>query len=309
VTEAGNLRRPAAESARVTNVELFFDLVYVFAITQLSDFLRTHLSATGALKTGLLLVMVWNVWVYTTWTTNWLDPDRKPVRLLLLGLMPASLVMSVAIPDAFGTRGLAVGVTYALMQVGRSVFSVVALRRDPLGRNFQRVLAWCIVSGALATAGGVASGHARVALWTAAVGVDLLGGVVGFWAFGLGRSTTTDWTIEGGHFAERCQAFLLIALGESLIVIGTTLSRLRHVGGPEVGAFVVAFAGALALWWVYFDRSAGAAGRVIERSSDPGRLGRSAYHMVHPVMVAGIIVTAAAALLRRLPTAHLLGEE
>lgn len=94
MTRAGHLRRPASENARVTSVELFFDLVYVFTITQLSGFLRTHLNAAGALKTGLLLIMVWHVWVYTTWTTNWLDPDRKPVRLLLLGLMPASLVGS-----------------------------------------------------------------------------------------------------------------------------------------------------------------------------------------------------------------------
>jgi low temperature requirement protein LtrA len=278
----------------VTNVELFFDLVYVFAITQLSGFLRVHLNATGALKTTLLLVMVWFVWVYTVWLTNWLDPDRKPVRLLLLALMPACLVMSVAIPGAFGARGLAVGATYAVLQIGRSIFAVFALRGDRLRVNFERALAWCALSGVLAVAGGVVAGDARVALWTGAVGVDLLGGAVGFWTPGLGRSATADWTIDGGHFAERCQAFILIALGESVIVIGTTLSRLHHIGASEVGAFVAAFAGALALWWVYFDRSADEAAQVVAASSDPGRLGRSAYHFIHPIMVAGVIVTAAA---------------
>jgi low temperature requirement protein LtrA len=131
-------------------------------------------------------------------------------------------------------------------------------------------------------------------LWAAAVGVDLAGGAAGFYTPGLGRSTTHDWTIEGGHFAERCQAFVLIALGESLVVTGAALSGLAQVGGAEIVAFVVALVGAAGLWWLYFDRSAGAAARIIAASPDPGSLGRSAYHFIHPVMVAGIIVVAAA---------------
>src|SRR6266704_5774246 len=164
--------------------------------------------------------MVWQLWVYTTWVTNWLNPERIAVRLLLLGLTGASLVMSAALPGAFSSRGLAVGGTYAVMQIGRSVFAVIVLRGRDLQRNFQRILCWCLASGALAVAGGIAAGGARGALWVAAVGVDLLGGIVGFYTPGLGRSTTHEWTIEGGHFAERCQAFVLIALGESIVVIG-----------------------------------------------------------------------------------------
>jgi low temperature requirement protein LtrA len=101
----GNLRRPVGGSARVTNVELFFDLVYVFAVTQLSHYLIDHPTVGGALQALLLLSMVWLVWAYTTWVTNWLDPDRIPVRLMLLGLALASLVMSAALPAAFGGRG------------------------------------------------------------------------------------------------------------------------------------------------------------------------------------------------------------
>jgi low temperature requirement protein LtrA len=112
-----NLMRPRAGSERVTNVELFFDLVYVFAVTQLSQYLLNHRSPGGWLRTGLLLTMVWLVWAYTTWVTNWLDPERIPVRLLLLALVPASLVMSAALPYAFGAGGLAVGGAYAAMQM------------------------------------------------------------------------------------------------------------------------------------------------------------------------------------------------
>jgi low temperature requirement protein LtrA len=286
--------RARTGSERVTNVELFFDLVYVFAVTQISHYLLAHPTVTGALRAGLLLTMIWLVWAYTTWVTNWLDPERIAVRLLLLGLAGASLVMSAALPDAFSARGLAVGVAYAVMQIGRSAFAVVALRGRPLQRNFQRILAWCLVSGLLAVLGGLAAPDARAALWVAAVGVDLVGGAVGFYTPGLGRSTTQDWTIEGGHLAERCQGFILIALGESIVVIGASLSGLAHVTGPEVAAFGVALAGSAGLWWLYFDRSADEAARVIAASDDPGRLGRSAYHDIHPVMVGGIIVSAAA---------------
>jgi low temperature requirement protein LtrA len=296
VTQAGqlNLMRQPATAGQVTNIELFFDLVYVFAVTQLSHYLLAHQSLTGALRTGLLLIMVWTLWVYTTWVTNWLDPGRIAVRLLLLGLVGASLVMSAALPGAFGARGLAVGAAYAVMQIGRSVFTVLALPKGQLQRNFQRILCWCLVSGSLALAGGFAGGNARTALWLAAVGVDMIGGAVGFYTPGLGRSVTREWTIEGGHFAERCQAFVLIALGESIVVIGATLADLAHIGIAEIAAFAVALTGSAGLWWLYFDRSAEQAERIIAASDDPGRLGRSAYHFIHPIMIAGIIVGAAA---------------
>ncbi|MCW2910519.1 MAG: hypothetical protein JWL68_5308 [Actinomycetia bacterium] len=289
----GNLLRPQGASARVTNVELFFDLVYVFAVTQLSHYLIDHRTAGGALQALLLLGMVWLVWAYTTWVTNWLDPERIPVRLMLLGLALVSLVMSAALPFAFAGRGLAVGGAYALMQIGRSGFAVAGLRGQRLQRNFQRILAWCLVSGAFAVAGGLVGGRARELLWLAAVTVDVLGGLAGFYTPGLGRSETRDWTIEGNHFAERCQAFILIALGESIVVIGAALSALPAVTAPEIIAFLAAFSTSVGLWWLYFHRSAEESAQVIASSADPGRLGRSAYHLIHPVMVAGIIVVAA----------------
>ncbi|HEV3291925.1 MAG TPA: low temperature requirement protein A [Streptosporangiaceae bacterium] len=290
------LLRPRQGAERVTNVELFFDLVYVFAVTQLSHHLLARPTIAGALQTALLLAMVWQIWAYTTWLTNWLDPQRIPVRLLLIALALVALVMWAALPEAFSTRGLIIGAGYAITQIGRSIFAVVALRGEPLQRNFQRILAWCVVSGALAVAGGLVAGPARDWLWLAAVGVDVLGGVAGFYTPGLGHSATTEWTIEGNHFAERCQAFILIALGESIVVIGATLAQLlaTTVTVAEAGAFLVAVIGSAGLWWLYFDRSAGDAAKVIAASADPGRMGRTAYHFIHPVMVAGIIITAAA---------------
>jgi low temperature requirement protein LtrA len=294
--------RERAGPQRVTNVELFFDLVYVFAVTQLSHFLLAGPPAGGtvrtALEAALLLIMVWQLWAYTTWVTNWLDPDRIAVRLLLLVLAVISLVMSAALPSAFGRSSLIVGCAYLVMQVGRSTFTVWAITDEGLRRNFQRILAWCVVSGLLALAGGLSHGDTRVLLWAGAVAVDLLGGAVGFYTPRLGSSRTAEWTIEGGHFAERCQGFILIAIGESIVVIGATLAarlnRSASLTGAEIGAFLIAVVGSVAFWWLYFDRSAREAGEVIAHAADPGRLGRSAYHFIHPVMVAGIIVAAAA---------------
>jgi len=287
-----SLRR-ATTASGVTNVELFFDLVYAFAVTQLSHFLLDHATFEGVFQSGVLLGLVWLAWIYTTWVVNWLDPDRFPVRLTLVALMLVSLIMSAGLPDAFGARGLAVGGAYAAMRIGRTIFAIAALRGDRLRRNFERILAWGIVTGALAVAGGLAAGHLRELLWLLAIAVDLVGSQIGFYTPLLGRSETREWDISGSHLAERCSGFILIALGESIVVIGASLTALPAVTPSEVAALVVAFAGSVALWWVYFDRSASEAARVIARSRDPGRLGRSAYHTIHPVMVAGIIAVAA----------------
>jgi low temperature requirement protein LtrA len=292
--DAPRLLRDRSGAQRVTNIELFFDLVYVYAVTQLSHYLLGHPTVTGALQAGLLLAMVWLVWSYTTWVTNWLDPQRMAVRLLLVVLMLISLAMSASLPRAFEDLGLWVGGAYAAQQVGRTIFMVIALRGHPLQANFERILAWCVVSSVLALGGGFAHGPARELLWLGAVCVDLAGGLAGFATPWLGRSRTADWTIEGGHIAERCQGFILIALGESIVIIGTTLAGVKSVTPATVTGFVVAFATSVTLWWLYFDQSAEAAAEKIEHSEDPGRLGRSAYHLIHPVMVAGIIVTAAA---------------
>src|SRR6266704_372068 len=138
--------RDRAGQQRVTNVELFFDLVFVFAVNQLSHFLLAGTGRGGPARTAflaaLLLTMVWLLWSYTTWVTNWLDPDRIAVRLLLLVLALVSLVFSAALPAAFGRSGLIVGLGYLVMQVGRSAFTVRVIGDPVLRRNFQRILAW-----------------------------------------------------------------------------------------------------------------------------------------------------------------------
>jgi low temperature requirement protein LtrA len=294
----GLLRARDGGEQRVMPLELFFDLVYVFAVTQLSHRLLDHLTVGGALETLMLLLVVWGVWVYTTWFTNWFDPARLAVRLVLVAVMLASLVMSVAIPDAFGERGLMFALAYVAIQVGRTAFTFIALRKSlgtshPLSRTFQRILTWFVASGVVWIIGGLLGGEARYAVWLLALAVDYSGPVVGYYIPGLGRSRTEEWTIEGGHFAERCQLFIIIALGESILVTGTTFGEIE-ASAVAVLAFVVAFLGSVALWWIYFSRHAEAARETISSSEDPGRLARSAYTYFHMPMIAGIIAVAAA---------------
>jgi low temperature requirement protein LtrA len=286
------LRGEGERDHQVSAMELFFDLVFVFAITQLSHLLIEHLDVRGALQTALLLLALWWAWVDTAWLTNWFDPDRRPVRVMLVGAMVATLIMAVALPEAFGERGLVFAVAFVAMQVGRTAFAVVGTREDPgLHRNFQRILAWQAASGLLWLAGGLASGPLRTPLWVAAVTMDSLGPAFGFVTPGLGRSITRDWNISAEHMAERCKLFLIIALGESILVTGATFGE-SDFTRAALAAFIVAFLGSVALWWVYFDVSFDAAEQAFASSSDPGRLGRFAYTYLHIPMVAGIIVTA-----------------
>ena len=288
------LRARGRPGESVTNTELFFDLVYVFAITQLAHLLLEQLSWRGAGQTAILLLAVWWAWIYTAWITNWFHPDHRVVRALLLATMLLSLVMSVALPDAFGRRGLVFAAAYVVMQTGRSLFAIAALGSQPgLRRNFQRILAWSAASGAAWLAGGLAAGQWRDWIWLAAVAIEYGGPAAGFYTPGLGRSLTSDWTIEGSHLAERCQLFIMIALGESIVDTGVAASRPDLTFTPPVvSALVLAFLSSVALWWVYFDRSASASTRTITSAADPGRLGRSAYTYFHLPMVAGIIVAA-----------------
>ncbi|RZJ41533.1 MAG: low temperature requirement protein A, partial [Brevundimonas sp.] len=167
------MRRRDGHHARVGFVELFFDLVFVFAITQISHSLLAHLSWLGALQAAILLGAVWWAWIDTSWITNWLDPERPLVRIMLFGLMGAGLVLSTSLPDAFGEKGLVFAVAFAALQVGRGLFTLRAVRGDPvLKLNFQRIVVWATVGGAIWIWGGLADGQTRLLIWALALTLE-----------------------------------------------------------------------------------------------------------------------------------------
>jgi len=295
--------RVRGHHARVTNVELFFDLVFVFAITQLSHSLLAHLDVAGVVHVGMLMLAVWWVWVFTAWITNWLDPDHVCVRSMLFVLMAVGLVMTTSLPEAFGVRALPFALGYAGMQVGRSLFMIWASRGDAsLCRNFVRITAWMATAGVFWVSGALQP-ELRLPLWALALGIEYAGPAAAFWTPGIGRANTTEWTVEGAHLAERCGLFIIICLGESVLVTGATFAQ--HEWDPGlIGAAVAALAAAIAMWWIYFNAHADAAARAIAESEDPGRIARIAYTYAHIPIVAGIIVTAAG---DELALAHPLG--
>jgi len=251
---SASLLRSRDHRAHVTNVELFFDLVFVFAVTQLSHTLLEHLSPGGALQTGFLLLAVWWVWMYTCWFTNWIDPERPTVRMLMFLLMLAGLCMSAAIPNAFGHEGLLFAIAYSFIQVVRTLFMVVASRGHDavVYRNFLRIFAWLLMSAVLWVAGGLVTGAERALAWVAALSMEIFAPFIGYFVPGLGRSSTSDWKIDGSHMAERCSLFVIIALGESILVTGATAAG-RPATTSAVCAFLVAFLGSVAMWWIYFN--------------------------------------------------------
>src|SRR4051812_48740758 len=292
-----NPLRPRKEGARqeTTTVELFFDLVYVFAVTQISHVILDDLSVAGVARACFLLVVVWWAWIYTTWMVNWFDPEWPAVRAVLTGAMLASLLMAAALPEAFGSHGLLFAGSYVALQVGRSAAAASLLAREHRLRDvFERLVAWSAFTGVLWLAGAALDGDQRLLLWIPAAAVDLAAPVARYWLPGRGRAATTDWDIEAGHFAERCQLFIIIALGETIVVTGATAAG-AGLTPTVVLCLVVAFLETAALWWLYFGADGHGPGEAMSASEDPGRLARDAYTYLHLPIVGGVIATAVGA--------------
>ncbi len=282
-------------ASHVTSVELFFDLVYVFAFTQLSEVLYDQLSFTGALELAVLFVAVWSSWSYTAWATGWIDPERAPVVLLMMALVLASLVMAGSLLRAFTTDAETFARTYVAMQLVRNGCMVCAFGlRDQMGRNYVRVLAWSVIGGAVWIAGGEVHGTAaRMAMWSGAAALELAAPVLAFRLPGVASVPMTAWKVAGGHLAERFQLLLTIAFGESFLRIGEAWVA-RSGGSAATGvAFTVGFVLVVALWGAYFLHHAEPAAAAIAQAGEQAAgLARSAFMYAHAAMVAGVVVLA-----------------
>ena len=285
--------RDPGEEQRATALELFYDLAFVFAITQVSHLVLENLSFEGVAQALLALLVVWWAWNYTTWVTNELDPDSIAVRALLIGVMLGSLLLAVAIPQAFGAHALLFAGSYVAIQVGRHLFLTFAsaspgtIERE----RAARILAWFLAAGVLWIAGAFAEGPARWALWLAALAIDYVAPLVLYWVPGRPRLSGATWEVETAHFAERFQLFVIIALGETIVLTGATTAGLE-LDIPRLLAFGLAFLGTAALWWLYFNYVAVIAERRLALSSDRTRLARDAFTYLHAGIIAGIILWA-----------------
>lgn len=286
-------RDDSSGEQRATALELFYDLVFVFAITQVSHVLLEHLTWVGVGQSVFVLLVVWWSWNYTTWVTNELNTDATIVRLLLIALMLGGLIMAVSIPEAFGERSLLFAASYVAIQVGRHLFlTFVAADAGTVERERSfHILVWFIAAGVLWISGALIGGAMMIVFWLAALTLDYAAPLATYWVPGRQRLSGETWNVGTGHFAERFQLFIIIALGETVVITGATTSEL-DLDTARIAAFATAFLSTAAFWWLYFGYVARIAERRLEIAPNRTLLARDGYTYLHVLMVAGIILSA-----------------
>ncbi|AYY13972.1 low temperature requirement protein A [Actinobacteria bacterium YIM 96077] len=293
----GGVRRADDEHrSEVGPIELFFDLVYVFTIIQISHTLLDDLTWTGAAQVGVLFLGVWWVWNYTAWAMNWLDPRSGLVRLLNAVLMLAALGMALAIPHAFDEDGFLFAACYVFAHVVRAAFMVAAYRGEQLGRNYAHLLTWSAAAGVVWLIGGLAPEESRLWIWLFAVFLDYLAPRADFRVPGFGTAPMHTWPVDAEHLAERNRLVFIIALGESILIMGFTLSELDVISTSALVVTGLGFVGLLVQWWNYFAIAGHDVAHTGARSET--RVLRSAFAYAHAIMVAGAIVVAVSIELR-----------
>jgi low temperature requirement protein LtrA len=270
---------------RVTPLELFFDLVFVFAITQVTGFLADHATWGGLLRGLMLLGALWWAWASYAWLTNTLNPEEGGVRLAVFGAIAAMLIVSLAAPNAFGRDGVIFGVAYFVVRALHLVLYALAGRgdRDLLGAVL-RIVPSATLGPALLVVGGVLDGGPQLAMWGAALAVDYLGVLVG---------RMRGWRVSPEHFVERHGLVVIIALGESIVALGVGAAGLPLDAGVIIAA-LLGIAVVASLWWSYFDWVAFVSQARLAEATGAERavLARDLYSYLHLPMIAGIVLFA-----------------
>ncbi len=271
---------------RVTPLELFFDLVFVFAITQVTSMLSADPTWAGAGRALLVLGALWWAWVGYAWLTNNLNPDEGAVRLAILGAMGALFVVALAVPEAFDDDGVLFGVAYLLVRELQIVLFILAARGDrDMLRSIFRLAVGSTIGPGLIIIAGFSDGATQAALWAIALTIDFLGGYI----------SSGGWRVSPRHFAERHGLIVIIALGESIVAIGLG-ARAVPLDAGEIAAALLGIAVVTALWWAYFDVVALVAERKLSELTGVAQadLARDTYSYLHLPMVAGIVLFALA---------------
>jgi low temperature requirement protein LtrA len=275
----------------VTPLELFFDLVFAFALSQLSQHLLTHLSWRGAAETLVMLLAIFAVWFTTSWSATLVRVDQSRTRWLVLAVMLLGLFMNASVTRAFTTSGWAFAIPLLLIQLGRTVWTLVNSTTAVLREHYFRTLLWLIATTPLWITGAAVNAEARVLWWALAAGIDQIGRWFAHPIPGR-RLHSENVEFDADHMLERCRLFLLIALGETVFTTGTAIAAAATTLMTLVtGTF--ALAGTVALWALSFGRSHRLILRHLEKTSDPIRTSRHAADAL-TVMVAGLIAVAVA---------------
>ena len=273
------------EGERVTPLELFFDLVFVLAITQCTSLMAHHPTWSGLAQGLLVLGMLWWSWTGYAWLTSVLDPEEGAVRLVMFGAMAALLLVSICVPEAFGDLALAFALIYGAVRAAHiALFMLASPDDDGLRHSVLGLAASSAIAVALLALASLFDGLAQGALWVLALGLDMGGPYV----FG-----SEGWKLVPGHFAERHGLIVIIALGESIVAIGLGAEHALDLG--IAAAAVLGVGLTAAMWWIYFDIVAIVSARRLaetEAGRTQNELARDSYSYVHLVMVAGIVLVA-----------------
>jgi low temperature requirement protein LtrA len=284
-TEQSRISATLREGERVTPLELFFDLVFVLAITQCTALMSHHPTWSGLAQGLLVLGMLWWAWTGYSWLTSVIDPEEGAVRLVIFGAIAALLLVSLCVPEAFGSLGLAFALIYGVVRSAQiALFMLASPDDDALRHSVLGLAASTAVAVLLLATASAFDGLAQGALWALALLLDMAGP----YFFG-----SEGWKLVPGHFAERHGLIIIIALGESIVAIGVGASHTLDLGIATAAVLGVALTAAM--WWIYFDIVAIVAGRRLEEA-EPGKvqneMARDSYSYMHLVMVAGIVLAA-----------------
>ncbi|MET8232801.1 low temperature requirement protein A [Micromonospora sp. NPDC005298] len=289
------LLRPAESSGRATFLELFFDLAFVVALTRVSQRFAGLGDDTGwALAEGfgrtlLLFLALWLIWSHTAWITSRYEPEQPVVQAVVVGTMFAGLVMAVTLPRAMEERAVPFVAAYLVVMVVRPLVVAAALSGHPRRRVPLRLAVWAAATAPLWLVGALGPDRFRLSLWAVALAVDYLAWTLGWPLPRVGASRIGRWRIAGTHLADRYQQMVLIALGESILVLGTVFSGADY-SGERAAAFVVAFATSALIWRIYFHRAGLLLTEALERATPPGRLGAMS-ERTHLLIVLSVLVT------------------
>ena len=275
----------AEREQRVTPLELFFDLVFVFAFTQVTTVLSDNPTWSGLGHALLILGVLWYAWASYAWLTNAVDPGLGAVSAAMLVAMAAMFVAALAVPDAFGSHGVLFGVAFLMVTVMQLTLYALSARRDPdLLAAILRIAPSALVGAALIIVAGFVDGGLKPILWLAALAVAYFVPLV------LGIQ---GWRVQPAHFAERHGLIVIIAIGESLIAIGLG-ERASGISTGVILAAVLGFAVTTAFWLAYFDFFTIRAHQMLtdRTGAERAALARDVYTYLHFPMVAGIVLFA-----------------
>ncbi|MDQ7908114.1 low temperature requirement protein A [Phytohabitans sp. ZYX-F-186] len=293
-SKAETLLRKPGQPPGVSYLELFFDLVFVFALTQLSQWLLEDITSrwqiVKAAQALLLLLALLMLWFVVAWVTDVYDPQQPEVQLVVAGAMFGILVMAVALPEAFGSRGLVFAGAYVAIHLGRGLVLVPALRGHKAQRRSAGGMLWFAVSAVPWIVGATAAGgSARAAWWALAIAIEYTGAMLFFPAPWFRRPTATGWPVVPEHFGERYRQFVTIAIAELIAVTGVA-GGMHLTSRTTVAAFFVSFTTTVLLWRTYLYQAASLLPAAIAAATTPARLVRRAL-LTHVIMVAGILAT------------------